>query len=540
LSGLLQRDALPGNLLDQVEDLMQRMKALETNALTVAPPEYVVNLAERDAARDGVTDVTEIFQAAFDEVFSHETGGTLYVPYGSYVATGLDFHEDVANFNKSVRIVGAGYQASKIILNTTGIGIDCIGAYGLQFDNLQITSGTNAPTVGVLFSRSTTSNTCGAIHMKDVWVWGNFTQACVANIGAEGMTYDTCVFNNTNADGGVGFFLSNYAAGVKLDGASAYESFTIASALGTIYESSNTNIRFKGCDFLGYGTENIPLSIESAAQATFTGCAFMPTENGAPCVLISDIQSTPFNGPVDFFGCLFEGDDPTNGIELYSTRSNPSFSKINVIGDYFNLYGTGQFALTYAGTWTGTMAIYGLIYQGNAQAGTLADVVRVDYAEDSTIDMPNGELQAYTGFNKCQIRADVYTFLRSVELMSWSNTTRELWSAAKPVSGVYFIGERIYNSDPAGTEFIGWVAALYDGGAFTGARANTTSYANGIWLTYSDYSVWEKTAGTGTTAGSEPDITSTDIGDTVVDGDFTMTKRANSLTYLKGFGAIEA
>lgn len=485
---------------------------------------------------------TLALQAAYDAAFASATGGIVEIPGGTYDLENLNCSQATNEWDKHVRIVGNNSQATVLRFNTTGVAIDLIGAPRMQLENLYITSGTSAPSVGLLLARSTTADNGGNNVFRNLFVWGNFTQACVASLAVESALWEGCVFNNTNADGGVSFFLSSQPIGIKNTAAGGYEEFTVASTNGTILASSNTDNAFVKCNFYGYGTNNLTLSVEASAQASFYGCGFLPTGNGATsCVLISAEQTDPFNGPLNFNGCLFEADGDTHGIELYATGTDHAFYHLNIRDCYFNLYGSGQYSVTYSGTYSGLVALYDFTYDGNTRATTVEDAVRVDYLQWGKVRIPNGVLVSKTGYNFCTLNAEQYSFLVSPELMTFAQTRRRLDdSNAVPVTGIYFIGERVWNSEPAAEEWIGWVAQGYDGGGYSASRGNSTAYTVGNWLIYSDLSVWEVTAGTGTSAGSEPSLVGKTIGSSLTDGDFTLIKRANYPTFFKGFGVIES
>jgi len=511
----------------------------------------IYNVLDYGATGDGTTDDTAAIQAAWNAAMAATYGGVVYFPAGTYDVTGLNCTSTTSQFAKQIVLRGANSLTSRIVLNTTGVGIDTTGTVNLRVENLYIVSGDDAPTVGLLLARGSRLNNGNASghSFSNMHVRGNFTQAAVASIAAEVASWHDCFFENVNAAGGVAFFLSAQATGIKLNGSAAYTSFTVASATETILASSNTGIAFFGCRFYGQGSYSLPLSIEQGAQAAFYGCFF--TVFGDPnyatsLVLISAENTTDyFTGPTLFSGCLFEADTPTVGVELYAstTRDNiKSYRGLQITGCEFNLYeGAAQYSLTFTGANTKERVLYVSGYYGNARPLPDTDVIRLSYITGGQWSVPSGTILLNSAVLLARLEAANYIFELGSVACSWVNAVRANLSAtAKPTSGTYHKDEIIINSDPDANERMGWVC-VGTGGMAAAERANSTNYAVGTWISFasSPYSVWEVTGttGAGNTAGSPPSQSGA-IGATVTDGDLTLTKRDTQPGFLSPLGYV--
>lgn len=503
-----------------------------------------VNVKWFGAKGNGSDDDTLKVKAAIDHVKVLSGGGSVYFPSGDYSVTEIDLSNSVSDYTRVLRIFGDGPHVTKITLNTAGIGIDCIGRPQIQLDNFMVTSGASSPTVGILFARSSTASSIMFSTIKNVHVEGNFSLACVASIACESFAiFDTYV-NNTNDAGGLGWFTGNGPSGRKQDAAGAYVNFTVSSSKGIIQTSANTSISFYRCNFLCYGDNGTPLSIDSSANASFYGCEFIPTTSGAKqCVLISDVYATPFNGPVNFNGCLFES-QYSHGILAHSVRLNPSFEKISIQNCNFVLFGTGQESVTYSNGHTGNLVFLALTYQNNHRPTTETDTINLQYINRCFIEMPRGIFKiALAALNSKLFGTREFT--QSAELITWVGNEYNLSqsSPAKPISGIFIKGERVWNNDPAAAEYIGWVASTENGAAWTATRANSTNYSVGTWIrdvATSGNPVYEVTAtmGTGLTGGGGAPTKPGSIGGTVIDGELTLTLRSNRATTMLTFGAV--
>jgi hypothetical protein len=83
-----------------------------------------------------------------------------------------------------------------IQLKHTGHGFDCTGSFGINFENLSITTDTTTnPKTCFFLARNASDG--GSIHrFRNVRVLGEFTEAILYNYGAEDDQYDSCQFFN--------------------------------------------------------------------------------------------------------------------------------------------------------------------------------------------------------------------------------------------------------------------------------------------------------------------------------------------------------
>lgn len=501
-----------------------------------------VNVKWFGATGDGTTDDTAAIQAAFNVVKAFTRGGSLYIPRGRYSLTHLDFSNATSDYTRGIRVYGDGAIDTQLIFNTAGVGIDCIGRPQISLEGFFVTSGSSAPSIGILFARDVVANSVMFSLMRDIHVEGNFAQACCASIACESFTVDNCYFNNTNDSGGLGYYTGNAATGKKLNGAGAYVDFTVASTHGTIFASSNTSIKFIATHFLCYGDYGIPFSADGQLGASFFGCEFIPTTAGATaCVLLSDNYATPFNGPVNFYGGLMES-GTAHGVLLHSNRASPTFQKLTLDGVYMNLFGSGQESVSYAGAWTGTHQLFEFNYERVTRAGSGTDSLLLDYCFRCNIDTNRGTVKFRTALIASRFRG-TREFTRSAENITWTgNDVAESFATAAPTIGIFTKGDRVYNSEPAAAEYIGWTACANNGGAWSVSRANTTNYAVGVWFrdaATAGIPVYEVTATSGAgNTGAAPPAKPANIGLTVVDGDLTLTLRSNNATTISPFGLI--
>lgn len=508
----------------------------------------VYNVLEYGAVGDGVTDDTTAVQAAINAAFADSNGGIVLIPAKTYALTHLNLSQATNEWNKHVRIVGANSQATILKFSTTGVAVDMLGAVNMQFENVHITTGSQAPTVGILLARSTTAGSCNGHSFRNVRVYGNFTQAAVASVCAETTVWSECYFANSNTDGGVSFYLGSQTTGVKNNGGT-YTPFTVASSHGTLLEESNTANMFVGCIFEAQGNYCYALSMEASADVTFSGCTFLTWEsatNTVAVILISAEQNDIFTGRTLFNGCLIEAGNSTHGIELYGSGAATKYYKhIKLIGNTFNLYtGASQYSVTFTGANTTTRAMIACTYLDNVRPIITADNVRCNYLEYCDVIIPAGTITLASSGTagatsvRTTLKATTYTYANGGDATGNFACRKETFGTTEPVTGNYTLGDVIWNTGVSDGERVGWVCTT-SGGVYSSFRQNTTSYDIGTWLCFgtSPYSVWEVTAGTGLTGESEPSQAGA-IGSTVADGDLTLTKRAGGPGYVKGFGQV--
>ena len=99
-----------------------------------------------------------------------------------------------------------------------------------------------------------------------------------------------------------------------------------------------------------------------------------------------------------------------------------------------------------------------------------------------------------------------------------------IYSGAAPTRDTWLVSDRIIRYPQAIGSPKAWVCTTA-GGGYSTTRANTTAYAQGVFVLWSTgTTVWECTIA-GTSSGSAPSIIGKVVGDTVVDGGVTWTMR---------------
>ncbi|MFA6046470.1 MAG: hypothetical protein WC718_15905 [Phycisphaerales bacterium] len=405
-------------------------------------------------------------QAACDAAFAQDTGGTVIVPGGDFTLTSLNLSQPVTqDLTKHVRIVGDTSQGSILRFASDGVCIDAVGADNVRFENLSITNAVGStPTVGLLLGRTTAAANCRWLSARNVRVEGSFSQACVASIAAEIQHWDTCIFWNNHATG-VAYYTSTQPIGIHSNGSGGYAAFTVASANGTLLTSSNTDITFTKCAFITGGAYGIPLSVEAGLHAQFYGCEFDPYgANAAACVLLSAELNNVCAGPLLFSGCLFES-ATAHGIVLYAgTGLTKEWRGFKIIGNYFNLYGTGQQSLTWTGALTdANLCLTSVTYRDNTRPILANDSIRINYVQDADIDVGPGTIvfekngTAAATYVDSKIHAANYTLTDGPTYVGPTRSRREWWANAAPGSGDHLVGDVVWNSEVASGEYIGFV-----------------------------------------------------------------------------------
>lgn len=104
---------------------------------------------------------------------------------------------------------------------------------------------------------------------------------------------------------------------------------------------------------------------------------------------------------------------------------------------------------------------------------------------------------------------------------------RTAHGAAYPTSRLWLIGDRCIRNATSGQP-VAWTN-LVTGGAYASTRADTTGYSLGVWVKWSDTTVWRCTTA-GTTTSPAPSIVGKVVGDTVVDGTVIWTMQSLTAT----------
>ena len=357
------------------------------------------NVKRFGAKGNGTTDDTVAIQRAIDT--ATQSGGRVYFPMGTYKVTSLDLSQQTGIYDRHIALVGDGYQASKIKLNTAGIGIDATGAVNLEFRDLGIWSGDVAPSVGLLLARSMTSvggaNSC---VLKNVQVIGTFVHAAIAQCGAELCQFEFVRVRNF-APRAAALFATTNGLGLRPDGNGGYEQFTISTPKGQFPGYGGQCNNYYGCQFTTMTTDGVPIIIEQSFQGNFRGCYIgndlgdLTPQEGEACVLVSAENSTTYAGPLVFDACNFEGSGKLKGILLARTQDRvQGWFDIHVRNCYFCFYGDrpNQFSIDYAGPGSNPHCLMNSSYLHNARSPYAPDRLRLNYLERSNIFVPWGYL----------------------------------------------------------------------------------------------------------------------------------------------------
>src|SRR5215472_8787516 len=119
----------------------------------------------------GGVDATSIINARLQACLA--TGGTVFVPAGTYLTSGLDMSSTSYSDHRCI-LQGAGQNATWLQDSTNGtIGVDTIGSSNIMIKDLTISSGPGATLQsGILLARSTVSPANGFNILQNVTVWG--------------------------------------------------------------------------------------------------------------------------------------------------------------------------------------------------------------------------------------------------------------------------------------------------------------------------------------------------------------------------------
>lgn len=360
----------------------------------------MINVKQFGAKGNGKQDDTTAIQRCFERALAKPGGDSVYLPAGVYPVKGLSLAQSKGEWQKHVRLYGDSWQASRIFLNTEGIGIDCIGASNLEFENIGIQSGNLAPSVGVLWARSETSNSANNNRMRNVQINGWFTQAAFATFGAELQQVEGCRFENSKP------YSVSLAAGTdgkiwKPTEAGGFECVQVESPNGTIpYFGAECN-NYRGCiiDANEGGTGCLPLSIADNFHGNFDGCFIAANAEKSPaCAMVFAESKRVFHGPLNFRGCTFEAPDHCHGIAIHRGKGVQGYFGIHVDSCQFVLHGDwrNQCSLTYLGDGREVCAFQNGSYRSGFrydQQTPGVDRVKLHYVQWSDFWMPSGKLE---------------------------------------------------------------------------------------------------------------------------------------------------
>jgi len=211
--------------------------------------------------------------AAFEDL--REKGGTLYLPKGYYV-TKETLNLAGLGYGQTIRIVGDGL-GSVIVGETNGKPIIDMTATGMvSMSHIRINS-RNA-NVGILHGRSG-GGSAGCCHFEYVRMDGEYSLACVYNVGSEVNRHFNCYFSN-HAKGGHGYIFTgkNY-----WNVESPYQKMD--------YSACNTDLSFYGCFWGVYGGAGSEVNLYLLGPVTADVCVFggdMSNKSGGRAAVLLD------------------------------------------------------------------------------------------------------------------------------------------------------------------------------------------------------------------------------------------------------------
>lgn len=248
------------------------------------------------AVGNGVANDTAAIQAAIDFVKALPTGGSVYVPAGTYSFTNLNMTLISASFGATVTIFGDGPATSTLQQTTSpgGVCIDISGSNWLRFEDIGLFTGANS-TVGVLATRVTASQNCNFNTFTNFWIRGSASLASFVGIGAESLYFDRCWFDQ-------GGSCVLYLGATNQIGASSAGNTIVSPA-------SNIDIHVTNSRFTTQIAGVPVIRLTDGVGVDFTGCS---TFNSGAGVLLAHVvveAPTQFSSlwPILFRGHLFEG-----------------------------------------------------------------------------------------------------------------------------------------------------------------------------------------------------------------------------------------
>jgi hypothetical protein len=446
-----------------------------------------LNALDFGADPTGVSDSTSAIQAAIDVLKEKTYGGTLYLPEGDYSVSWLDLSAKVNgvfinDFKPTITIRGAGTRATRILGNTNGKNIiDALGRNFIRINDLTIgTKPGISVTCGLLLARETVANSCNNNQYERLNFEGVFSAACVVSIGAESSRWFGCRFENLADAGAKRCFWT-----------SSYNGLSIVSETGgTIFEiSANTDNRMFGSEF--YNTQDgcSPVTFSRDAGYHFFGCLVVTgTRSGTVRLVTYDGGGTDtFSGPVQWFGCHFEGGGSGIVAHYFDCAGVLTyFHDIHFLSGTYVLFTGAKYFADYDRDGFGRSALRNCIVQTPRITTNLE--FNATSVSVSDIDL------AATNFS---ITANVSDFIAESSLkanvifdpIDLAGCNLETFGTGVPASGTFAVGHVVTNSAPAVGVPMSWVCSALgtrgtlNGGLTTGSivsgsnimTVNTTS-----------------------------------------------------------------
>lgn len=217
---------------------------------------------------DGVTDDTTAMQTAF----TNAAGRKLMVPYGTYYLPGnLTVTDDL--------ILSGEGNGSRLVFNTTGVGIDLILSPSLQqkkilIENIAFDNITAVPSAFIRNSGFLN------IVVRGCYFSNSSATNCIDNYVGYGLSVEDCVFSDVT---GTGLYLRD-------DGAIAKYSYVTC---------------VKNCDFTRISAAAV--RAEGSKPLKFDGCVFETCAGGAVETNYGGGSGSIYTWGTHFDGCYFEG-----------------------------------------------------------------------------------------------------------------------------------------------------------------------------------------------------------------------------------------
>lgn len=282
------------------------------------------------AAGDGVANDTTPSQAALNAAKTFALGAEVNFPAGVYSVDSLNLSNAVADFLKSIRITGAGRNATKITARTAGLVLlDFLGSNWYSVESLSISSEVVSSQCGILLARSATSQNCNNNRFHDVRVWGSYTLAGVISIAAESTKWSKCRFEN-----------SNVAANHKTFYSAPSNQIGVVSANGALFTSSNTDNTMVQCEFYAPYADSWLTYFYDGAAYRFEACTWVGGLTNNRLITLKGVTGSRFNGPISFVECHWEyfGSGGTGTVFWLDQNAgaNVVFDGLHIYGGYLN------------------------------------------------------------------------------------------------------------------------------------------------------------------------------------------------------------
>ena len=263
--------------------------------------------------------------AAFDAL--RVNGGTLYIPSGYYTVT-KTLNLSGLGYSKGIRIFGDG-SGTDIVGDTHGQPIIDMTATGMiTLEQLRITS--KSANVGILHGRAG-GGSSGCSNFSFLFMDGNYSLACVYNVGSEVNRYFNCMFWN-NAPGGHGYIFTyrNY--------------FNVTSPYQKLDDiGCNTDLAFYGCFWGVYGGKGTEVNLYLIGPVTSDVSVYggdMSNKEGGRAAILMDGERG-YMLCIRIQGVRFETQGAKHCIEALGTVTDVSIRENMMLSEEETLLVTG-------------------------------------------------------------------------------------------------------------------------------------------------------------------------------------------------------